>query len=197
VFFEPLGDAVDGGVGTYGNVCYVATVEAMDYFGDGESGWHDNNVIHYSFGTGMPSRTLPRGAIKRWMPWRWPVWLLDEAMVEASDNSVRFTLRHYGKRLDFRRYQPSLEDDVVRGELGVEIPPGLSSNNLKLGSSSPQEIKLMKDIGTAYSNGVDFDKSGEELTANPPPGSDGAPYPSRLPALTEQGIRDLFAGKAT
>ncbi|MBN1286414.1 MAG: patatin-like phospholipase family protein [Anaerolineae bacterium] len=197
VFFEPYGDAVDGGVGTFGNVCYTATVEAMEYLRYDDLNWKDDNILHLSFGTGMSSKSLPRGAVRYWLPWQWPLWLLNEAMEEASDTSIRLTLRHYRDRMDFRRYQVSLSDDVVKSELGVEIPPGLSSNKLRLSSSKPEQVKLMKDIGAAFAKNLDFALTGEQLIQNPPPGYGGCPYPSRLPPLDTQRLKDMFAGEDT
>lgn len=197
VFFEPYGDAVDGGVGTFGNVCYTATVEAMEYLRRHDKKWRDGNVIHLSFGTGMSSKSLPRGTVRYWLPWQWPLWLLNEAMEEASDTSIRLTLRHYRDQIDFRRYQVSLQDDVVKSELDVDIPPGFSSNKLRLSSAKPQQVKLMKDIGSAFASNLDFNMTGEQLIDNPPPGYGGFPYPSRLPPLTSEVLEEMFAGKET
>lgn len=192
VYFEPVGDAVDGGVGTYGNACYVATVEALAYISREEPDWRDGNVIHCSFGTGLSSNRLRRGEARRWLPLRWPLWVMGEALEEAIENNVQLTLRHFGQRIDFRRYEVSLEDEVVRRELGVRIPPGMRSNDLSLDSVSPAQIALMKDIGRAYAAGLDFSLTGEQLRQNPPPGYAGHPYPPRLPPLTEDEVRRML-----
>jgi patatin-like phospholipase/acyl hydrolase len=69
IYFEPVGDGVDGGVGVYGNTCYVATVEAMEYMSRGDPGWRDGNVIHCSFGTEMSSERRSAGR-RGWLPLR-------------------------------------------------------------------------------------------------------------------------------
>ncbi|GAB4571772.1 MAG: hypothetical protein Kow0077_09390 [Anaerolineae bacterium] len=189
VYFEPLGDAVDGGVGTYGNACYVATVEALEYLG--EPGWEDGNIIHVSLGTGLSLQRLERGEARRWMPWQWPLWVVDELLEEATDNNVRLTVRHYGDRIDFRRYQVSLYDDIVRGELGVAIPPGVVTNDLGMDSASPEAVMVMREIGKHFAAGIDFSLTGKQLLepGNAPPGYAGAPYrPARLPALTPEEV---------
>ncbi len=193
VFFEPIGDAVDGGIGSYANVCYTATVEALEYLSQDDPAWaQPDNVIHCSFGTGTSSNRLPRGQAKTWLPLGWPLWMIDEGLKEAIDVNVQVTLRHYGDRIDFRRYQLSLEDQVVRDELGVTIPPGLSSNQLGLDTASPAQVGLMEDIGTAFAEGLDFTRDGTWLAQNPPPGAAGYPYPSRLPPLTAAIVREMF-----
>jgi patatin-like phospholipase/acyl hydrolase len=53
LYFQPVGDGVDGGVGTYGNTTYVVTVEAMQYLAQTDPDWQPGNVIHLSFGTGQ------------------------------------------------------------------------------------------------------------------------------------------------
>lgn len=195
LYFQPVGDTVDGGVGTFTNACYVATVEAMEYLG--EPGWEDGNVIHVSLGTGLPVNQLRRGEVQGWMPWQWPLWLLGEMLDEASDNNVRLTVRHYGERIDFRRYQVSLQDEVVTGELGITIPPGLRSNNLGLDSASPAEVELMREIGTKFAAGLDFTLSGVELALNAPPGYGGYPFrPSRLPPLTTAEVDAMLGSGA-
>lgn len=193
VYFQPMGDAVDGGVGAYGNVCYVTTVEAMVYLSQDDPSWLEpDNVIHCSYGTGIPSNRHPRGAVKQWLPLGWPLWIIGEGLDEAMDVNVQVTVRHYDDRIDFRRYQLSLMDDVVRYELGVPIPPGLKSNDLGLDSASPAQVELMKEIGRAFAENLDFSLTGQELHLTPPLGSAGYPYRSRLPALTTAELQAMF-----
>jgi hypothetical protein len=195
VYFEPVGDAVDGGVGTYGNTCYVATVEALEYLSKEDPDWRDDHVIHLSFGTGLPSNSVPRGKARTWLPFHWPLWIISEGLDEASENNVQFTQRHYGQRIDFRRYNVSLLDDVIKNELGLTIPSGMRSNDLGLDSSSVEQIALMKAIGQAFAAGVDFALTGEQLRQNPPPGYGGAYYPSRLPPLSFDEIQRVLTGR--
>lgn len=193
VFFEPVGDGIDGGIGSFANVCYAATVEALEYFSQEDPAWvQPDNVIHCSFGTGISSNRVPRSQAKTWLPTGWPLWMIDEGLKEAIDVNVQATVRQYGDRIDFRRYQFSLEDQVVRQELGVTIPPGLSSNNLGLDTISPAHLQLMEDIGNAFADGLDFTKDGQWLADNPPTGAAGYPYPSRLPPLTPAVVRQMF-----
>ncbi len=192
VYFQPLGDTVDGGVGTYGNACYVATVEALHYLGEP---WKAGNIIHVSLGTGLPVNSLARGEVQRWMPWQWPFWVIGELLDEAADNNVRMTMRHFSDQIDFRRYQVSLDDTVVREELGVAIPEGMRTRDLGLDSASPQAVEVMREIGKRYAAGIDFSMNGEQLRdpANAPPGYGGYPYrPARLPDLTPEDVDRMF-----
>ena len=195
IYFQPVGDGVDGGVGSYGNACYVATVEALHYLG--EPGWEAGNILHVSLGTGQGVNRLARGEVQRWLPWQWPLWVVDELLEEAADNNVRLTLRHFGDQIDFRRYQVSLFDDVVRDELGVTIPQGMRSNDLGLDSATPAAVELMREIGTKFAAGVDFSLTGAQLQepGNAPPGYAGAPYrPGRLPTLTPEEVDQMLGG---
>ena len=196
IYFEPVGDCVDGGVGTYGNTCYVATVEALEYMSRQDPAWRDGNVIHVSVGTGLAAQARQRGEARRWLPLGWPLWIINDVLDEAGDASVQITARHYGSRIDFRRYNVSLLDSVVREELGVAIPPGMESNKLSLASASAAEVALLKAIGTAYAAHLDFTRTGAQLIQSPPPGSTGSPYPSRLARLTAAEVQAMLSGKA-
>ncbi len=195
VYFQPLGDGVDGGVGTYGNACYVTTVEALHYLD--EPGWEAGNIVHVSLGTGLSVNRLGRGDVQRWLPWQWPLWVVGELLDEAAENNVALTLRHFGDQIDFRRYQVSLFDDVVREELGVTIPAGMRANQLRMDSASPAQVELMREIGRQYAAGLDFSLTGAELLRpeNAPPGYAGVPYrPGRLPDLTPAEVDEMLRG---
>ncbi len=195
VYFEPVGDAVDGGVGVYGNTCYVSSVEAMDYLSQTNPDWRDGNVIHLSFGTGLPVNAIPRGQARTWLPFHWPLWIVNELLDEASEINVNITRRHYGSRMDFRRYQVALQDEIVTAELGITIPGGMKSNDLNLDSASRQQVELMKAIGRAFAANLDFTQTGDSLRQNPPPGYGGVFYPSRRPPLTPTALRQMFDGR--
>lgn len=140
VFLQPYRVWVDGGVGSYGNPCYVATVEATEYFtgyiqpGSGEylpkdddSAYCHENVIHFSFGTGTMSNSMSSEAeVGRKNFLDWILYVISEGQDDANLDQVRLTRRRFSrgnnwysqdychKQVDFRRYQIALEADVLQ-----------------------------------------------------------------------------------
>jgi predicted acylesterase/phospholipase RssA len=184
IFFEPLGVWVDGGVGSYGNPCYEATVEATEYFTGlrkptyelkhDDSSYHHDNVIHFSFGTGMrPNNIRDEEKVRKMLFDNWLVYLISEGQDDANNNQVRLTEDRFSRgnnwysaelnhrRVDFRRYQLVLNPELLMkpisaGGLGMtltskdwELIRGLEMN-----SRQPEELELMKRIGRAWADAI-------------------------------------------
>ena len=138
---------VDGGVGTYGNPCYLATVEATEYFTglvkpgytlkDDDARYIHDNVIHLSFGTGAtPTHFYGEETIQKKKIWDWIGYTLFETMEDVNETQLGVTRRrfaggnnyypdwqgqpYYNQKLDFRRYQVVL--DAKRLEAPVDTP---------------------------------------------------------------------------
>jgi hypothetical protein len=141
---------VDGGVGVAGNPCYQAAVEAL-YYTDGD--YHEGDLQMLSFGTGRaphPIDPMRANAIV------WAEWVLSELLDDSAEWQTYVTRREYGlsDRVDFRRYQVDLAEDVM-SYLGVEVPPG--TDLADVGLDAVWAIDLLERIGRAFADRIDFD----------------------------------------
>jgi hypothetical protein len=204
---EPFKVWVDGGVGSFGNPCYLATVEATEYFTGlldadyktrhDDEAYHHENVIHFSFGTGMRANNIrEEETVKKMGLHEWLVYVISEGQDDVNNDQVRLTQNRFSrgnnwyseevhhKRVDFRRYQlfldpGTLEKEAAEGGLDVK----LSENERKLilglemNANSPQELEIMERLGEAWANaiGEDFVRPhppyAQEPEAYTPPGS--------------------------
>lgn len=158
VYFAPvLGNLIDGGVGITGNPCLAATVEAMEYIGAAE-GFKDGNVIHLSMGTGYSPRTYADGSASRFWLLEWVRYIINQTLDDTTLEQVLLTRQIYGKRIDFRRYNPYVEDESVRDILGISLAgrPAPSSIGSGLEDFDQPKIELLEAIGRAYANKVDW-----------------------------------------
>jgi hypothetical protein len=144
---------VDGGVGVAGNPSYHAAVEALHYSA-GRYLPGDTRLL--SFGTG--SRPHRINALKANM-FQWGLWALSESLEDANEWQTFVTRKEYNQsgRIDFRRYQLDLADDVIQ-ELGITIPPGRALAELDM--DAVWAIDLLEDIGRAFADRIDFDLEG-------------------------------------
>ncbi|MFP3855225.1 MAG: patatin-like phospholipase family protein [Anaerolineales bacterium] len=141
---------VDGGVSVSGNPCYQAAVEAIHY---SENQFPPGSTRMYSFGTGRSPHLIdPMEATAL----GWARWTLAELMDDASEFQSAVTFREYDAtgRLDFRRYQVDLADDVLR-KLNADLPPGKSVRQIKL--DSVWAVETLEQIGRAFADLIDFD----------------------------------------
>jgi hypothetical protein len=158
IFFPPvLGNYVDGGVGVYGNPCLGATVEAMEYIGKDETRpatveptFTDGNVIHFSLGTGYPSIQRKDGDAGRFWLADWVQYIIFAGMDQAALQQVFTTRSIYGKRIDFRRYNPYLEAESIRQHLIPDLPGNVTPEKLGLDSAAEADVALMEQVGRAY-----------------------------------------------
>lgn len=144
---------VDGGVGVAGNPSYHAAVEAIHY----SAGMYmPGDVRLLSFGTG--SRPHRIDAFKANLL-QWGLWALSESLEDANEWQTYVTRKEYDQtgRIDFRRYQIDLADDVMQ-ELGISLPPGRSLDDLNM--DAVWAVDLLEDIGRAFAARIDFDQAG-------------------------------------
>jgi len=97
---------IDGGVGSYGNPCYVAAYEAQECLG-----WDPKKTTLISIGTGRPPYAFrPDQAPKLWA-WDWIAKALGVFQQSAYDQQVHL-VETYFKDLDFRRFQIDLRENI-------------------------------------------------------------------------------------
>jgi hypothetical protein len=184
IFLEPFKVWVDGGVGSYANPCYVATVEATEYFtgllSPGYEPKHDDlsyrheNVIHFSFGTGMkPNNIRDEKKIHDMAFHEWLLYVVSESQDEANNNQVNLTEARFSwgnnwysedyhhQQVDFRRFQLVLDPDtlakpVAEGGLGMALTDAEVDmiKKLDMSAHSPEELALMGRIGTAWAEAI-------------------------------------------
>jgi predicted acylesterase/phospholipase RssA len=187
VFLEPFRVWIDGGVGSYGNPCYVATVEAAEYFtgllSPGYQPRHDDlayrhdNIIHFSFGTGTkPNYIRDEQRIHSMAFHEWLLYVISESQDDSNNEQVRLTEARFSwgnnwydeevhhRRVDFRRYQLVLDSDVLGrpvadGGLGLTLGAHDAEliRHLDMSASRPDELELMGRIGTAWAEAIGED----------------------------------------
>lgn len=158
IYFPPvLGNYVDGGVGVFGNPCLAATIEAMEYIGKAEprliggpAGYVDDNVIHLSLGTGYAPNTREEGAARKFWLKDWVEYVIFSGLDQSGLQQVFTTRAVYGKRIDFRRYNPYLKRESISDLLGISLAGKPDPESLGLDSSGEDQIALMEEIGRAY-----------------------------------------------
>ncbi len=146
---EPL-SWVDGGVGVAGNPCYQAAVEALHYT---EGHYPPGETRMLAFGTGRLPHPIDAA---RANVVQWGVWVLNELLEDPADWQTYITRREYGQpgRIDFRRYQLDLAQDVM-DQLGVDVPDGVDLSSI--GMDAVWAVDLLEQIGRAFADRIDFD----------------------------------------
>jgi hypothetical protein len=144
---------VDGGVGVAGNPSYHAAVEAIHYSA-GRYSPGDTRLL--SFGTGARPHRID--AIRANIL-QWGLWALSESLEDANEWQTFVTRKEYEQtgRIDFRRYQLDLADDVME-ELGVNLPLNRELDELTM--DAIWAVDLLEDIGRAFADRIDFDQPG-------------------------------------
>jgi hypothetical protein len=106
------GRYVDGGVGSFGNPCFIAAYEACIV-----REWKPEETTLISLGTGRlkPGTGLPLHAPDRFTPLQWLSPILDSLLNDANDQQARVVKQSFAG-LDLRRFQIETEpigmDDV-------------------------------------------------------------------------------------
>ena len=100
------GRFVDGGVGSYGNPCYLAAFELTEVLR-----WHPAETTLISLGTGRAPATLRPGDADRFRAWNWIGPALGAFQHSADDQQVHLVDTFYDQ-LDFRRFQVDLREPV-------------------------------------------------------------------------------------
>jgi hypothetical protein len=141
---------VDGGVSVSGNPSYQAAVEAIHFSQDA---YPPGATRMYSFGTGRSPHLIDP---HRASALSWALWTLAELMDDASEWQSAVTYREYDVtgRIDFRRYQVDLAEDVL-DRLQVELPSGRHVDEIQL--DSVWAVETLEAIGRAFADMIDFE----------------------------------------
>lgn len=97
---------IDGGVGSYGNPCYVAAYEARECLN-----WDPRETTLISIGTGRPPYDYDAKKVAKLWAWDWIGNVLGAFQQSAYDQQVALVRDHF-PGLDFRRYQIDLEENI-------------------------------------------------------------------------------------
>lgn len=97
---------IDGGVGSYGNPCYIAAYEAKECLN-----WDLNETTLISIGTGREAHSLAGDRVRRLWGWQWISPVLDVFSQSAYDQQVHL-VNTYFPQLDFRRFQVNLREKI-------------------------------------------------------------------------------------
>jgi hypothetical protein len=144
---------VDGGVGVAGNPSYHTAVEALHYSA-GRYLPGDTRLL--SFGTGARPHRI--NAFKANVL-QWGLWALAEALEDATEWQTFVTRKEYDEtgRIDLRRYQLDLAEDVIQ-ELGITLPPNRKLDDLDM--DAVWAVDFLEDIGRSFADRIDFDQEG-------------------------------------
>ncbi len=96
------GRYIDGGIGSYGNPCYLAAYEIMFMLK-----WKLEDTTLISLGTGRDPNTIKAGGVNHFLPIQYINPLLDAFQYSAADQQVDLVKQLF-KGLDFRRFQVNL-----------------------------------------------------------------------------------------
>ena len=102
---------IDGGVGSYGNPCYIAAYEAKECLS-----WNPAETTLVSIGTGRNPYTYDADKPQRIYAWNWIGRVLDVFSQSAYDQQVHL-VNTYFQRLDFRRFQINLREPIAMDDI--------------------------------------------------------------------------------
>ena len=97
---------IDGGVGSYGNPCYIAAYEAKECLN-----WDPVDTTLISIGTGRGPYSYNAETTKRLWAWDWISRVFGVFTQSAYDQQVHL-VKTYFKDLDFRRFQINLREPI-------------------------------------------------------------------------------------
>jgi hypothetical protein len=100
------GRYIDGGVGSYGNPCYLAAFEIKFMLK-----WKPEETTLISIGTGRGPNTIKPGEVNHILPLRYINPILDAFQVSAADQQVGLVEKLF-TGLDFRRFQVDLKRSI-------------------------------------------------------------------------------------
>ena len=168
LFFPPVqGNLVDGGVGTYGNPCLAASIEAVEYLG-----MQPGNLIHLSLGNGYQPNVQPEGRGGAFGLKSWIEYLIYEGLDDAALQQVFMTRAIY-RGMDFRRYNPALTRQNIEHNLGIDCGE-LDPATFGLDTNGQEAIELMEQVGRAYAEKIDWMREGalpwNTIGGHDPPG---------------------------
>ena len=102
---------IDGGVGSYGNPCYIAAYEAKECLN-----WEPADTTLISIGTGRSPYIFNTEITPRLWAWDWIGRVFGVFMQSAYDQQVHL-VETYFKELDFRRFQINLREPIEMDDI--------------------------------------------------------------------------------
>jgi len=112
-YFPTVDDRyIDGGVGSYGNPCYIAAYEAKECLH-----WDPSETTLISIGTGRDPYTYDADNPQHLYAWDWIGRVLDVFSQSAYDQQVHL-VNTYFQGLDFRRFQINLREPIAMDDTG-------------------------------------------------------------------------------
>ncbi len=106
-YFQSVdGRYVDGGVGSYGNPCYLAAYEIMFLLK-----WDMSETTLISIGTGRDPETIKPGDVDHYFPLQYITPILGAYQTSAADQQVDLVQKLFNQ-LDFRRFQVDLKTSI-------------------------------------------------------------------------------------
>jgi predicted patatin/cPLA2 family phospholipase len=102
---------IDGGVGSYGNPCYIAAYEAKECLA-----WDPEETTLISIGTGRSPYAFDPGKTPKLWAWDWIGKALGVFQQSAYDQQVHL-VETYFKKLDFRRFQIDLRENIEMDDI--------------------------------------------------------------------------------
>jgi hypothetical protein len=100
------GRYIDGGVGSYGNPCYMAAYEAIECLK-----WDPAETTLISIGTGRDPYNFDEADTPKMFAWDWLGRILGVFLQSAYDQQVHL-VETYFKQIDFRRFQINLREPI-------------------------------------------------------------------------------------
>jgi len=164
-YFRPFGRYIDGGVGSFNNVCYQAVVEALHYNPDK---YKPGQVRLLSFGTGRGLNNMTEGEAERTSALGWLKYVISEGMDDANEQQVAITRREYADRaeIEFRRYQLTFTQEVL-ARIGVRPPEGVDVTSI--GLDHVEMVPFLDEVGRRFAEFIDFsDPKGLDLRERVP-----------------------------
>jgi len=102
---------IDGGVGSYGNPCYIAAYEAKECLN-----WDLSETTLISIGTGREPYSLKSDRVRRMWGWEWIGPALGAFTQSAYDQQVHL-VNTYFDQIDFRRFQVNLREKIEMDDI--------------------------------------------------------------------------------
>jgi len=102
---------IDGGIGSYGNPCYIAAYEAKECLN-----WDPTDTTLISIGTGRSPYAFIAETAPRLWAWNWIGRIFGVYMQSAYDQQVHL-VETYFNELDFRRFQINLREPIEMDDI--------------------------------------------------------------------------------
>lgn len=163
--FRPKGRYIDGGVGSFNNVCYQAVVEALRY---NPHKYKEGDVRVLSFGTGRGLNIMRESEAATKSVLDWARWVIGEGMDDANDQQVYVTRHEWAKpgKVEFRRYQLTFTEGIL-ARIGVSVPDDIDLRRISL--DAVHLVPFLDEVGRKFAEYIDFtDPEGVDLRELPP-----------------------------